>query len=50
MKQFREIRKMIMTSPMSADEKRDALSAIGQAEINLTANIQTVKKAISENR
>jgi hypothetical protein len=48
MKQFREMRKVIMSSSMSGDDKRDALTGIGQAESNLTANIQTIKKAISE--
>lgn len=50
MKEFREMRKMIRSSSLSGDEKRDALTAVGQAENNLTANIQTVKKAISETR
>ena len=48
MKQFRDMKKTIQSSPMSGDEKRDALSAISQAEINLTSNIQVVKKTISE--
>jgi Large polyvalent protein associated domain 38/ADP-Ribosyltransferase in polyvalent proteins len=48
MKQFRDMKKTIQSSPMSGDEKRDALSAISKAEINLTSNIQFVKKTISE--
>jgi hypothetical protein len=50
MKQFREMKQMIISSPMSGSEKKDALSTIGQAENNLTANIQQIKKAISETR
>jgi hypothetical protein len=48
MKQMREMRKMVQGAEMSADEKRDTLTAIGQAENNLNANIQTIKKMISE--
>jgi len=47
MKQFREMRKMVNSSPMSGKDKQEALTAIGQGEQNLTANIQTVKKIIS---
>jgi hypothetical protein len=48
MKQMRETRKLIQGAEMSADEKRDTLTAIGQAENNLNQNIQTVKKMVSE--
>jgi len=48
MKQMREMRKTVQGAEMTADEKRDTLIAIGQAENNLTQNIQTVKKMISE--
>jgi hypothetical protein len=48
MKQMRDIRKMVQSAQMSADEKRDALIAIGQAENDMTVNIQTIKKIISE--
>ena len=48
MKQMREMRKMVQGAEMSADEKRDTLTAIGQAENNLNANIQTVKKMVNE--
>jgi hypothetical protein len=48
MKQMREMRKMVQGAEMSADEKRDTLTAIGQAENNLNANIQTIKKMVSE--
>jgi Large polyvalent protein associated domain 38/ADP-Ribosyltransferase in polyvalent proteins len=48
MTQLRDMRRQITNSPMSAEEKRDALTAIGRAEKNLTANIQTLKKTISE--
>jgi len=48
MKDLRDMKRTIQGSPMKSDEKRDAITAIGQAESNLTQNIQTVKKAISE--
>jgi hypothetical protein len=48
MKQMREMRKMIQGAEMSGDEKRDTLTALGQMENNLTTNIQTVKKMVSE--
>jgi hypothetical protein len=48
MKGMREMRKMVDGAQMTADEKRDTLIAIGQAENDLTQNIQTVKKMISE--
>jgi hypothetical protein len=48
MKEYREMKKMIQTSPMSGKEKQEILTAIGQAEKNLTSNIQLIKKAISE--
>jgi hypothetical protein len=48
MKNMREMRKMVQGSEMSADEKRDTLISIGQAENNTTQNIQTIKKMISE--
>ena len=48
MKKFREARSQIQFSDMTPDEKREALSAIGEAENNLTANMQLLKKTISE--
>jgi hypothetical protein len=48
MKELRDMKRMIQGSPMKSDEKRDAITAIGKAENNLTQNIQTVKRAISE--
>jgi hypothetical protein len=48
MKELRDMRSMIQFSQMSAEEKRDALLTINQAENNLTKNIGTIKKAISE--
>lgn len=50
MKKYREMRKLISNAEMTADEKRDALTAIGQAENNMTAEIQTIKKVISDNK
>jgi hypothetical protein len=48
MKEFRDMKKLINSSPMSGKEKQEALTAVGQAEKNLTSNIQLIKKAISE--
>jgi len=50
MKKYREMRKLVSNAEMTADEKRDALTAIGQAENNMTAEIQTIKKVISDNK
>jgi hypothetical protein len=47
MKEFRDVRKMVLSSTMSGKEKQEALTAIGQGEQNLTSNIPTVKKLIS---
>jgi hypothetical protein len=46
MKEFREMKTMIQNSPMSANDKRDALSAVIDAENSLTANIKDIKKVI----
>jgi hypothetical protein len=46
MKELRDMRKQVQNSPMSGDQKRDVITAIGRAENNLSQNIQTVKKAI----
>jgi hypothetical protein len=46
MKELRDMKKQVLNSPMTGDEKRDTIKAIGQAENNLTVNIQTVKKVI----
>jgi outer membrane protein assembly factor BamD (BamD/ComL family) len=48
MKEFRDMKKLINSAPMSGKEKQEALTAIGQAEKNLTSNIQLIKKTISE--
>ena len=46
MKEFREMKTIIQNSPMSADDKKDALSAIIDVENDLTANIKDIRKAI----
>jgi hypothetical protein len=46
MKEFREMKTIIQNSPMSADDKRDALSAVVDVENDLTANIKDIRKAI----
>jgi hypothetical protein len=48
MKQLRDMRKVVQGAEMTADEKRDTITAIGQAENNMTQNIQTIKKLVSE--
>jgi len=48
MKELREMRRTINSSPMEPDEKRDILIDLGRMESNLTANIGQVKKAISD--
>ena len=48
MKVMREAALQINNSSMSAVEKRDSLSAINQAQINMTRHIQSVKKVLSE--
>ena len=46
MKELRDMRKQVLNSGMTGDQKRDINKAIGQAENNLSSNIQTVKKVI----
>jgi hypothetical protein len=46
MKELRDMKKQVQNSSMTGDQKRDTIKAIGQAENNLTTNIQTVKKVI----
>jgi hypothetical protein len=48
MTKYRDMRRLIANSSMSSEDKRDALTTIGRAEINLTQNIQAVKRAVSE--
>lgn len=48
MKTLREAALQINNSSMSATEKRDALSTINQAQINMTRHIQGIKKIVSE--
>jgi hypothetical protein len=48
LKQFRDMRRLIAATKMDPDEKRDLTVELGRAESNLTANIKTIKKAVSE--
>ena len=48
MKVMRNAALQINNSSMSSEEKRDALSAINQAQINLTRHIQQVRKIVAE--
>ena len=48
LKQFRDMRRLIASTQMEPDEKRDIITELGRAENNLTANIKTIKKAVSE--
>jgi hypothetical protein len=48
MKGLRDMKGLVRNSGMTGDQKRDAITEIGQAENNLTANIQTVKLAVEK--
>jgi len=48
MKVMREAAIQIRSSDMSAEDKRDTLSAITQAQIAMTSNIREIKKTISQ--
>ena len=48
MKRLREAKVSIRSSSMTADEKRDALTEIGQAENAITSQIQEIKKMIAD--
>jgi hypothetical protein len=48
MKVFRDYATKINSSSMTSEEKRDALSTVNQAQINLTAHIQSLKKTLAE--
>lgn len=48
MKELRDMKRTISSLDMPPDEKRDLLLDLGRAETNLTANIKTIKKAVSE--
>ena len=48
MKTLREAASQINNSSMTANEKRESLSAVNQAQINMTRHIQSVKKILAE--
>ena len=48
MKEYQQYAIMIRNSGMDADEKRDALSAVHEAQNALTSNIQYIRKMISQ--
>jgi hypothetical protein len=48
MKTLREAKVAIRSSTMTADEKRDALTEIGQAENAVTSQIQEIKKMVAD--
>jgi len=48
MKEYQQYATMIRNSGMDADEKRDALSAVHEAQNALTSNIQYIRKMISQ--
>jgi hypothetical protein len=48
MKTMREAALQINNSGMSSEEKREALSAVNKAQINMTRHIQGLKKMLSE--
>jgi F0F1-type ATP synthase delta subunit len=44
MKQYREMKTVVMSSQMDGDQKRDTITSIGRMESALTQNIQILKK------
>jgi len=44
---LREYATKINNSPISAEDKREALSAINQAQINMTKHVQLLRKTIA---
>jgi hypothetical protein len=48
MTKLRDTKRIINSSDMPSDEKRDLLVDLGRLETNLTANIKTAKRAFSE--
>jgi hypothetical protein len=44
MKELRDYKTLVRSSDMGADDKRDALTSVGQMENALTSNIQDLKK------
>lgn len=48
MKQFQDMKMQVQSSKMDGQSKRDTLTAINQAEIALTANIQYLKKMMDQ--
>lgn len=45
-KEYRQMRQMILSSSMSSDSKKQVLISIGRAEQALTTNIQSIKKSL----
>ena len=48
MKQFQDMKMMVQSSKMDGQSKRDTLTAINQAEIAITGNIQYLKKMMDQ--
>ena len=48
MKTLRDAARQINNSSMTANEKRESLSAVNKAQINMTRHIQSVKKILAE--
>jgi hypothetical protein len=48
MKDLQNQASMVRASSLSADDKRDVLKAIGEAQNALTANVQYLKKMMSQ--
>jgi hypothetical protein len=48
LKKFNDMKRQIRSSPMDADDKRDALLAIGQSEAALVSQIREYRKMIAQ--
>jgi hypothetical protein len=48
LKEFNDMKRFIRSSTMDADDKRDALLAIGQSEAALVSQIRDYKKMIAQ--
>jgi molybdopterin-biosynthesis enzyme MoeA-like protein len=48
MKEFRDQKLMIRSSTMDAETKRSMLDMVEQMELQLTANIRTLRKQLSQ--
>ena len=48
LKEYRDMKNMVRSLPMGADEKRDSILAITRLENQLNSNIQLLKKSVGK--